>query len=231
VLRLQHLELEEVVNLAKEVGGAHHGFLAIQTPINLKMNEAYTQKWQRVINKTATAAAEKAAKEAADAAAKAAAAAAAAAKAAAEAAAEEAGTPLPDGSPPPPSSPPPPPLAHIVVHNKVSLADAAVDLGIQLFGSAPLNEVRPLPLPRSIAMPLERCYIKRRGSTSTSWFWGVGQAVSGALFARSLTTLTWQVCLPLTRHVSCAMLCCAMHQGQCKSVIHVLCCRVGCCRA
>jgi hypothetical protein len=140
---VQHLELEEVVNIAKEVGGPHHGFLAIQTPINLKMNEAYTQKWQRVINKTATAAAEKAAKEAADAAAKAAAAAAAAAKAAAEAAAEDAGTPLPDGSPPPPLSPPPPPLAHIVVHNKVSLADAAVDLGIQLFGSAPLNEVRP----------------------------------------------------------------------------------------
>lgn len=141
VLGLQHLELEEVVNLAREVGGAHHGFLAIQTPINLKMNEAYTQKWQRVINKTATAAAEKAAKAAADAAAKAAAAAAAAARAAAKAAAEEAGTPLVDGSPPPPSTPPPPPLAHIVVHNKVSLADAAVDLGIQLFGSAPLNEV------------------------------------------------------------------------------------------
>lgn len=145
---LQHLELEEVVSLAKEVGGPQHGFMAIQAPINLKMNEAYTQKWQRVVNKTATDAAAKAAQTAAEAAAKATAAAAAAAKAAAEAEAEEAaaaGTPLPQArSPPPPAPPPPPPLAPIVVHNKVSLADAAVDLGVQLFASAPLMEVRLL---------------------------------------------------------------------------------------
>lgn len=137
----QHLELEEVVNLAKEVGGDHHGFMAIQAPINLKMHEAYTLKWQRVVNKTATEAAAHAAKVAAEAAEKAAQAAAAAAAAAALAAAEEAGTPLPAPSPPAPSPPTPPPTPIIVVHDHVSLAEAAVNLGVQLFASAPLMQV------------------------------------------------------------------------------------------
>jgi hypothetical protein len=147
-VHVQHLELDEVVSLAKEVGGEQHGFMAIQAPINLKMNEAYTQPWQRVVNKTATDVALKAAWEAAEAADKAAKAATAAAKAAAEAAAEEAaasGNPLPASSSPPPSPPPPPPVTPVVVHNKVSLVDAVVDLGIQLFASAPLMEVRAQP--------------------------------------------------------------------------------------
>lgn len=115
--------------------------MAIQAPINLKMSEAYTQKWQRVVNKTATEAAETAARVAAEAAEKAAKAAAAAAAAAALAEAEEAGQPLPQPAPPPPNPPPAPPLPHIVVHDHVSLADAAVELGVQLFASAPLMEV------------------------------------------------------------------------------------------
>jgi hypothetical protein len=141
---LQHLSLEEVVNLAHEVGGKHHGFLAVQLPVNAKLTEAFKQPWQLVLNQTATDAVRKAA------------AAAAAAKAAAEAAlrlkepedvdperisaAMDQGIALPP--PPPPSPPPPPPPA---IYDNVTLIEAAKRLGVAVFASGPLMEVGAVP--------------------------------------------------------------------------------------
>ena len=44
------LNLQDVVSIAKEVGGENHGFKFVQLPINLLMNESFTQKWQIVDN-------------------------------------------------------------------------------------------------------------------------------------------------------------------------------------
>lgn len=134
-----HLSLEEVVNLAREVGGKQHGFLAVQLPVNAKLTEAFMQPWQLVLNQTATDAVRKAA------------AAAAAAQAAAEAAlrlkepedvdpekisaAMDQGLALPP--PPPPSPPPPPPPA---VYDSVTLLEAAKRMGVAVFASGPLLE-------------------------------------------------------------------------------------------
>jgi aryl-alcohol dehydrogenase-like predicted oxidoreductase len=45
-----HLSLEEIVGIAREVGGAGHHFKVIQAPYNLAMTEAYTRATQRVGN-------------------------------------------------------------------------------------------------------------------------------------------------------------------------------------
>lgn len=137
---LQHLSLEEVVQLAREVGGKQHGFLAVQLPVNARMTEAFAQPWQQIINPAATDAARRAAEAAA--------AAAAAAEAALRlkepedvdpekiSAAMDRGVALP---PPPPPSPPPPPPA--VVYDNVTLLEAAKRLGVAVFASGPLMEV------------------------------------------------------------------------------------------
>lgn len=44
----QHLDLEEIINVAKEVGGEEHRFKVIQLPYNLGMHEAFSLKNQRV---------------------------------------------------------------------------------------------------------------------------------------------------------------------------------------
>ncbi|MFX0092348.1 MAG: aldo/keto reductase [Candidatus Hodarchaeota archaeon] len=44
----EFLNLEDVANVAKTVGGEQHGFRFIQLPINLAMPEAFTEKWQTV---------------------------------------------------------------------------------------------------------------------------------------------------------------------------------------
>jgi predicted aldo/keto reductase-like oxidoreductase len=43
-----HLSLEEIVNIAKEVGGENHHFKVIQLPFNLAMPEALISKNQRI---------------------------------------------------------------------------------------------------------------------------------------------------------------------------------------
>ncbi|GMH42510.1 hypothetical protein BSKO_10429 [Bryopsis sp. KO-2023] len=43
-----YVSLEKVVELAREVGGVGHGFRYIQLPVNLKMPEAWLEKWQVV---------------------------------------------------------------------------------------------------------------------------------------------------------------------------------------
>lgn len=45
-----YLNLEDVVTVAEEVGGKHHGFKFVQLPINLLMNESFTKKWQTIDN-------------------------------------------------------------------------------------------------------------------------------------------------------------------------------------
>jgi len=49
-----HLSLEEVVTVAREVGGADHHFKVIQAPYNLVMTEAYARATQRVGGDTVT---------------------------------------------------------------------------------------------------------------------------------------------------------------------------------
>ncbi|KAL6755522.1 hypothetical protein V8C86DRAFT_2676453 [Haematococcus lacustris] len=41
-----YLALADVVQLAEQAGGAHHGFRFIQLPVNMRMAEAWTQPWQ-----------------------------------------------------------------------------------------------------------------------------------------------------------------------------------------
>eukprot|EP01025_Chloroclados_australasicus_P034164 TRINITY_DN3499_c0_g1_i1.p1 TRINITY_DN3499_c0_g1~~TRINITY_DN3499_c0_g1_i1.p1 ORF type:complete len:474 (+),score=28.71 TRINITY_DN3499_c0_g1_i1:84-1505(+) len=48
----QHLSLQTVVDLAKEVGGVNHGFRYIQVPINIGMPEAWKERWQIMANQT-----------------------------------------------------------------------------------------------------------------------------------------------------------------------------------
>ena len=45
---LQHMSLQDVVDVAVELGGDNHGFKAVQLPINLYMREAWEQPWQLV---------------------------------------------------------------------------------------------------------------------------------------------------------------------------------------
>ncbi|MHA2363175.1 MAG: aldo/keto reductase [Candidatus Hodarchaeales archaeon] len=47
----EFLSLEDVVNLAEEVGGINHGFRFVQIPINLGMTEAFFNTWQQVQGK------------------------------------------------------------------------------------------------------------------------------------------------------------------------------------
>jgi predicted aldo/keto reductase-like oxidoreductase len=42
----EHLSLEEIVAIAREVGGSRHGFRAVQLPLNLAMTEALTARTQ-----------------------------------------------------------------------------------------------------------------------------------------------------------------------------------------
>lgn len=49
-----HLSLEELVQVATDVGGKHHHFRVIQLPINLGMVEAVRQPTQRLGSRTAT---------------------------------------------------------------------------------------------------------------------------------------------------------------------------------
>lgn len=44
----QHLNLQDLVKIAKEVGGENHHFKFIQLPYNLAMTEAYTKKNQKI---------------------------------------------------------------------------------------------------------------------------------------------------------------------------------------
>ena len=46
----EYLGLQDVVKVAEEVGGSNHGFKFVQLPINLLMNESFTQKWQMLDN-------------------------------------------------------------------------------------------------------------------------------------------------------------------------------------
>lgn len=49
--RSEFLNLEDVIRVAEESGGKNHGFKFVQLPINLLMNESFTQKWQTVNHK------------------------------------------------------------------------------------------------------------------------------------------------------------------------------------
>eukprot|EP00879_Flechtneria_rotunda_P016525 GHRR01017294.1.p1 GENE.GHRR01017294.1~~GHRR01017294.1.p1 ORF type:complete len:503 (+),score=147.23 GHRR01017294.1:667-2175(+) len=154
-----HLNLEEVVNLAKQVGGEQHGFMAIQLPINIKMTEAFSHSWQLVENKTASDAATLAAAVAA--AARAALAGAAAATLPlptedtlqADSSVSSSTTTQPDASQtasssstdtagavlqPVTTSQPSPPT---VIYDSVALMEAAKRLGVHVFASGPLMEV------------------------------------------------------------------------------------------
>jgi len=42
-----YLKIQEVVELAKKVGGQNHNFKYIQLPVNLAMPEAFAEKWQQ----------------------------------------------------------------------------------------------------------------------------------------------------------------------------------------
>jgi hypothetical protein len=43
-----YLQLQEVVELAKKVGGPKHNFKYIQVPTNLAMPESFAEKWQEL---------------------------------------------------------------------------------------------------------------------------------------------------------------------------------------
>jgi aryl-alcohol dehydrogenase-like predicted oxidoreductase len=51
---VEHVNLEDVVEVAKSVGGEEHGFRFVQLPFNVAMNEALTQKNQRVADEPLT---------------------------------------------------------------------------------------------------------------------------------------------------------------------------------
>lgn len=44
----QHINIQDMVNIAKEVGGQNHHFKFIQLPYNIVMTEAYTKKNQKI---------------------------------------------------------------------------------------------------------------------------------------------------------------------------------------
>jgi len=50
----EHVNLEDVVEVAKSVGGEEHGFRFLQLPFNVAMNEALTQKNQRIADERLT---------------------------------------------------------------------------------------------------------------------------------------------------------------------------------
>ena len=50
----EHVNLEDVVGVAKEVGGEEHGFRFVQLPLNVAMNEALTQKSQLIAGQPLT---------------------------------------------------------------------------------------------------------------------------------------------------------------------------------
>ncbi len=50
----EHVNLDDVVDVAREVGGEEHGFRFVQLPFNVAMNEALTQKSQRIADEPLT---------------------------------------------------------------------------------------------------------------------------------------------------------------------------------
>lgn len=50
----EHLNLDDVVDAAKNVGGEEHGFRFVQLPFNLAMNEALTERNQRIADEPLT---------------------------------------------------------------------------------------------------------------------------------------------------------------------------------
>ena len=50
----EHVNLEDLVEVARSVGGEGHGFRFLQLPFNVAMNEALTQKNQRVADEPLT---------------------------------------------------------------------------------------------------------------------------------------------------------------------------------
>lgn len=50
----EHVNLDDVVDVAKGVGGEEHGFRFVQLPFNVAMNEALTQKSQRIADEPLT---------------------------------------------------------------------------------------------------------------------------------------------------------------------------------
>jgi aryl-alcohol dehydrogenase-like predicted oxidoreductase len=50
----EHLNLDDVVDAAREVGGEGHGFRFLQLPFNVAMSEALTQKSQRIADEPLT---------------------------------------------------------------------------------------------------------------------------------------------------------------------------------
>ncbi|HYR04003.1 MAG TPA: aldo/keto reductase [Nitrososphaerales archaeon] len=52
---VEHVNLDDVVDVAKGVGGEEHGFRFVQLPFNVAMNEALTQRSQRIADEPLTA--------------------------------------------------------------------------------------------------------------------------------------------------------------------------------
>ena len=50
----EHVNLDDVVDAAREVGGEDHGFRFVQLPFNVAMNEALTAKNQRIADEPLT---------------------------------------------------------------------------------------------------------------------------------------------------------------------------------
>jgi hypothetical protein len=129
----QHLALQDVLDVAVQVGGPNHGFGAIQLPINLHMPEAYKFPWQPMriqqlplpleFNETAQAAA--------------------AAAAAAQSPAQQGAVAVPLPSP----SPVPSPLME-----NLTVIQAARGQDVYVFASAPLAEGGVL---QGLSIPLD----------------------------------------------------------------------------
>ena len=45
-----YTNLEDIVNLAKDVGGPNHGFRYVQLPVNAIMREAAQEKWHTIVD-------------------------------------------------------------------------------------------------------------------------------------------------------------------------------------
>lgn len=52
---VEHVNLDDVVDVARGVGGEEHGFRFVQLPFNVAMNEALTQRSQRIADEPLTA--------------------------------------------------------------------------------------------------------------------------------------------------------------------------------
>lgn len=48
----EFLNLQDVVSVAEEIAGNHHGFKFVQLPLNLQMNESLVQNWQKINKKS-----------------------------------------------------------------------------------------------------------------------------------------------------------------------------------